>query len=145
MNLINNDIMAKNIKIIIIGLIILAIVASLIFVSFKIEGPGTLIGGLAVLWAGAKSKIFGSNNTEDKIEKIKADHHLKRDEWQTAKEEYDSKFRLLQAQMQYIDYKSALISEKNSHLDEYQKKKIEEIEHADSDQLLKLLNERSNP
>jgi len=137
--------MEKNIKTIIIGLIILAVVASLIFVSFKIEGPGTLIGGLAVLWAGAKSKIFGNKNTEEKIEKIKADHHLKREEWQTAKEEYDSRFRLLQAQMQYIDYKSALISEKISHLDDYQKKKIKEIEEANSDQLLQLLNERNNP
>ncbi len=137
--------MGKTIKSIIIGLIVLAVVASLILVSFKIEGPGTLIGGLAVLWAGAKSKIFGSKNTEDKIDQIKADHHLKRDEWQTAKEEYDSRFRMLQAQMQYIDYKSALISEKISNLDDHQKKKIKEIEEANSDQLLKLLNERNKP
>jgi predicted molibdopterin-dependent oxidoreductase YjgC len=114
-------------------------------VSFKIDGPGTLIGGLAVLWAGAKSKIFGSKNSEDKIEQIKADHNLKRSEWQTAKEEYDSRFRMLQAQMQYIDYKSALISEKISNLDEHQKQKIKEIESANSDQLLKLLNERNKP
>lgn len=137
--------MGKTIKSIIIGLIVLAVVASLIFVSFKIEGPGTLIGGLAVLWAGAKSKIFGSKNSEDKIEQIKADHNLKRSEWQTAKEEYDSRFRMLQAQMQYIDYKSALISEKISNLDEHQKQKIKEIEDANSDQLLRLLNERNKP
>jgi hypothetical protein len=49
---------------------------------------------------------------------------------------------LLQAQIQYIDYKSALISEKISNLDDYQKKKIEEIENANSDQLLELLNKR---
>ncbi len=137
--------MGKTIKSIVIGLIVLAVVASLILVSFKIEGPGTLIGGLAVLWAGAKSKIFGTKNSEDKIERIKADHNLKRSEWQTAKEEYDSRFRMLQAQMQYIDYKSALISEKISNLDDHQKKKIKEIEEANSDQLLKLLNERNKP
>ncbi|WP_430972771.1 hypothetical protein [Sunxiuqinia rutila] len=136
--------MEKNIKIIFIGLVILAIVGSLIFVSFKIEGPGTLIGGLAVLWAGMKSKIFGSKSSEEKIEQIKIDHNLKRAEWQATKEEYDSKFRLLQAQMQYIDYKSALISEKISQLDDYQKAKIAEIEKADSDELLRLLNERNS-
>ncbi|WP_159520471.1 hypothetical protein [Sunxiuqinia indica] len=135
--------MEKNVKIIVIGLVVLAVVASLIFVSFKIEGPGTLIGGLAVLWAGVKSKVFGRKTTEDKIEQVRSDHNLKREEWQTAKEEYDSKFRLLQAQMQYIDYKSALISEKISNLDDYQKKKIAEIENANSDQLLELLNERT--
>ena len=134
--------MEKNVKVIVIGLVILAVVASLIFVSFKIEGPGTLIGGLAILWAGVKSKIFGNKTSEEKIEQIKEDHNLKREEWQTAKEEYDSKFRLLQAQMQYIDYKSALISEKIDNLDDYQKEKVAEIESANSEQLLELLNKR---
>ena len=134
--------MEKNIKIIIIGIIILAVVGSLIIVSFNIEGPGSLIGGLAVIWAGVKSNIFGKKTTEEKIEQIKADHNLKREEWQVVKDEYDSKFRLLQAQMQYVDYKSALISEKINHLDDYQKKKIQEIENANSDELLELLNQR---
>ncbi|TDO00045.1 hypothetical protein [Sunxiuqinia elliptica] len=134
--------MEKNIKVIIIGVVILAVIASLIFVSFKIEGPGTLIGGLAVLWAGMKSKIFGKKTTEEKIEQIKADHNLKREEWETARQEYDAKFRLLQAKMQYIDYKSALLSEKINHLDDYQKQKLEEIDQANSDQLLEMLNER---
>lgn len=134
--------MEKNIKVIIIGVVILAVIGSLIFVSFKIEGPGTLIGGLAVLWAGMKSKIFGKKTTEEKIEQIKADHNLKRDEWETAQQEYDAKFRLLQAKMQYIDYKSALLSEKINHLDDYQKQKLEEIDQANSDQLLEMLNER---
>ncbi len=134
--------MEKNIKVIIIGMVILAVIGSLIFVSFKIEGPGTLIGGLAVLWAGMKSKIFGKKTTEEKIEQIKADHNLKREEWETARQEYDAKFRLLQAKMQYIDYKSALLSEKINHLDDYQKQKLEEIDQANSDQLLEMLNER---
>ncbi|MHA7109226.1 hypothetical protein ACRTDU_03815 [Sunxiuqinia elliptica] len=134
--------MEKNIKVIIIGVVILAVIGSLIFVSFKIEGPGTLIGGLAVLWAGMKSKIFGKKTTEEKIEQIKADHNLKREEWETARQEYDAKFRLLQAKMQYIDYKSALLSEKINHLDDYQKQKLEEIDQANSDQLLEMLNER---
>ena len=133
--------MEKNIKFIVIGIIILAVVGSLIFVSFNTTGPGTLVGGLAVLWAGAKSKIFGTKTSEDKIDKIKTDHSLKREEWQTAKNEYDAKFRLLQTQMQYIDYKSALISEKIGQLDEYQKKKIQEIQNANSDEVLNKLNE----
>jgi hypothetical protein len=136
--------MEKNIKFIVIGIVILALVGSLIFVSFNSTGPGTLIGGLAVLWAGVKSKIFGTKTSEEKIDKIKTDHNLKREEWQTAKNEYDAKFRLLQSQMQYIDYKSALISEKISHLDDYQKKKIQEIENANSDQLLEMLNQRTS-
>ena len=137
--------MEKNIKIIIIGIVILAVVGSLIFVSFKMEGPGSLIGGLAVIWAGVKSNIFGKKRTEDKIEQIKTDHSIKREEWQATKQEYETKFRLLQAQMQYIDYKSALISEKIGQLDEYQKKKIQEIKNANSDELLNMLNERTSP
>jgi hypothetical protein len=134
--------MEKYIKFIVIGIIVLAVVGSLIFVSFKVEGPGSLIGGLAVLWAAVKSNVFGRKSSEEKVEQIKVDHNLKREEWQATKEEYESKFRLLQAQIQYIDYKSALISEKISNLDDYQKKKIEEIENANSDQLLELLNKR---
>lgn len=133
--------MEKKIKIIIIGIVVLAIVASLILVSFQVEGPGTLIGGLAVLWAGLKSRIFGTKILEEKIEQIKTDHRLKRDGWQQAKKEYDTKFRVLEAQMQYIDYKSALISEKLNQLDDYQKQKIEEIEKANSDPVL---NQRKN-
>lgn len=136
--------MEKNIKIIIIGIVILAVIGSLIFVSFNISGPGSLIGGLAVIWAGVKSNIFGKKTTEEKIDQIKSEHNIKREEWQSLKNEYDTKFRLLQAQMQYIDYKSALISEKINNLDDYQKKKIKEIENASSDELLNLLNERSN-
>lgn len=136
--------MDKNIKIIIIGIVILAVIGSLIFVSINISGPGSLIGGLAVIWAGVKSNIFGKKTTEEKIDQIKSEHNIKREEWQSLKNEYDTKFRLLQAQMQYIDYKSALISEKINNLDDYQKKKIKEIENASSDELLNLLNERSN-
>lgn len=136
--------MEKNIKIIIIGIVILAVIGSLIFVSFNISGPGSLIGGLAVIWAGVKSNIFGKKTTEEKIDQIKSEHNIKREEWQSLKSEYDTKFRLLQAQMQYIDYKSALISEKINNLDDYQKNKIKEIENASSDELLNLLNERSN-
>lgn len=136
--------MEKNIKIIIIGIVILAVIGSLIFVSFDISGPGSLIGGLAVIWAGVKSNIFGKKTTEEKIDQIKSEHNIKREEWQSLKNEYDTKFRLLQAQMKYIDYKSALISEKINNLDDFQKKKIKEIENASSDELLNLLNERSN-
>ena len=53
--------MEKNIKIIIIGLVILAVVASLIFVSFKIEGPGTLIGGLAVFYGWTRAGGAGGD------------------------------------------------------------------------------------
>lgn len=95
-----------------------------------------------MIWAAVKSNVFGRKSSEEKVEQIKVDHNLKREEWQATKEEYESKFRLLQAQIQYIDYKSALISEKISNLDDYQKKKIEEIENANSDQLLELLNKR---
>ncbi|HKJ43416.1 MAG TPA: hypothetical protein VKA27_15060 [Sunxiuqinia sp.] len=135
--------MEKNIKIIIIGIVILLVIGSLIFVSFDVSGPGSLIGGLAVIWAGVKSNIFGKKTTEEKIDQIKSEHNIKREEWQNLKNEYDTKFRLLQAQMQYIDYKSALISEKIGNLDDFQKKKLKEIEHASSDELLNLLNDRT--
>ncbi len=134
--------MEKNIKIIIIGIVVLVLIGALIFVSFDISGPGSLIGGLAVLWAGVKSKIFGIKSTEERAQLIKEEHQLKREEWSLAKEEYDAKFRALQEQMKYIDYKSALLSEKIKNLDQYEKQKLEQLQQAHSDEVLQLLKER---
>ncbi len=132
--------MEKHIKLIILGIIILAILGALIYLSFDVTGPGSLIGGIALLWAGIKSKIFGSKTIDEKIIQLKEEHQLKRDEWEKVREEYDSQFRALQAQMMYLDYKSALISEKLNHLDEYEKQRLSEIDQANSDDLLNLLN-----
>ncbi len=134
--------MEKNIKIIIIGIIILVLLGFLIFVSFDISGPGSLIGGLAVLWAGVKSKVFGIKSTDERIDLIKNEHKGRREEWQKAKEEYDSKLRALQSQMEYIDYKSALISEKINNLDNYEKQKLDELNQANNYEVLQMLNER---
>ena len=134
--------MEKNIKIIIIGIVVLVLLGFLIFVSFDVAGPGSLIGGLAVLWAGVKSKVFGIKSSEERIDLIKQEHKDKREEWQKTKDEYDSKFRALQAQMMYLDYKSALISGKINNLDEYEKQKLDEINDANNHEILQLLNER---
>ena len=134
--------MDKSIKTIIIGIIILVLLGLLIYGSFDISGPGSLIGGLAVLWAGVKSKIFGIKSTEEKIELIKQEHQQKRENWNQAKEEYDTKFRALEAQMKYLDYRSALISDKLNSLNEYEQKELKEVQNASNDELLQLLNNR---
>ena len=134
--------MDKSIKTIIIGIIILVLLGLLIYGSFDISGPGSLIGGLAVLWAGVKSKIFGIKSTEEKIELIKQEHQQKRENWNQAKEEYDTKFRALEAQMKYLDYRSALISDKLNSLNDYEQKKLKEVQNASNDELLQLLNNR---
>ncbi|MGQ8334908.1 hypothetical protein ACUNWD_00030 [Sunxiuqinia sp. A32] len=134
--------MEKNIKLIINGIIILTLIGLLIFVSFDVSGPGSLIGGLTILWATIKSKIFGIKSSEERIDQIKSEHQQKREDWQKVKEEYESRFRSLKAQMEYLDYKSALVAEKINNLDDYQRQKLNEIEKSSPDELVKMINER---
>ena len=136
--------MERKTKIIVIGIIVLLLVGLLIYASFDISGPGSLIGGLAVLWAGVKSKIFGVKSSEEKLKLIKEEHLQKRNDWTHAKDEYDSKFRALEAQMKYLDYRSALISDKLNDLNEYEQQKLLELKNSSSDELVQLLNKRYN-
>lgn len=134
--------MEKNIKLVIIGIILLAIVAVLIFVSLTYTGPGGLIGGITLLWAGFKSKIFGKKISEIKLNKIKEEHEQKRKLWTEEKEVYETKLRALEAQIRYLDYKSALIAEQLGQLDEYEKEKLREINTASAADLKDLINKR---
>jgi hypothetical protein len=136
--------MEKNIKFVIIGIIILAVVGVLIFVSLNYTGPGGLIGGLSLLWAGFKSKIFGRKTTELKLDQIKEEHQQKRDLWAEEKEAYESKLRALEAQMRYLDYKSALIAKQLGQLDEYEQEKLHEISTTSASDLKDLLNKRNH-
>ncbi len=134
--------MDRNIKIIFIGIIVLILIGALVYVSFAVSAPGSLIGGLTLLWAGFKSNILGLKSSAEKADVIKKEHAAERLQWDYIKEEYDSKLRALEAQMKYLDYKSALISEQLGELDEYEKQKIEEIRSASASDLTKLINQR---
>lgn len=134
--------MDKNIKIIFIGLIVLILIGTLVYLSFAVSAPGSLIGGLTLLWAGFKSNILGIKSSTEKANEIKQAHASERQEWQNLKNEYDSKLRALEAQMKYLDYKSALLSEQLGDLDDYEQEKIKEIRSASASDLAQQINQR---
>jgi hypothetical protein len=68
---------------------------------------------------------FGTGDLKDRVEKIQEEHTLKREEWNRIKEEYDSKFRALKARMDYLDYRSAKISEEIGDLDTVEKQALQ--------------------
>ena len=104
------------------GLIVLGVLVLLGIVSFKQSAPGALIGGVATLWAAVKSRIFGRSASE-----IRAEHAGKREEWAGIQTEYDSAFQTLKSRMDYLDYRSALIS-----------KQLDDLSEADKVNLTKL-------
>jgi hypothetical protein len=115
--------MSKTVKYILITVVILAIIALFVFSDKVSLGP--IIAGAAGLFAAIKARLFGSGDLKERVEKIQEEHTLKREEWNRIKEEYDSKFRALKARMDYLDYRSAKISEEIGDLDTVEKQALQ--------------------
>lgn len=132
--------MSKNIKIIIVGVVILGLLSLLAFVAFNNKAPGGIIAGLAGVWAAIKSKVFTSQSLKERLAEIDLEHAEKSKEWDRVKEGFDSKYQALKARMDYLDYKSAKISEQLKQLDEEEKKKLKQIDNMTRDEKLELLS-----
>jgi len=136
--------MSKTLKYILFGIVILAVLGLLGYLAFSQKSPGSLIAGIAGIWAAIKSKIFNTNSLGEEIAEVEQEHALKREEWNRVKEEYDSQFRVFKARMDYLDLKSAKISEQISDLDEEEVQKLEEIKNMSREDKLKLFENLIN-
>lgn len=136
--------MSKTIKYILFGIVILAILGLLGYLAFSEKSPGSLIAGIVGIWAAIKSKVFNTKSLGEEIAEVEQEHALKREEWNRVKEEYDSQFRVFRARMDYLDLKSAKISEQISDLDEEDVKKLEDIKNMSREEKLKLFENLIN-
>ncbi|WP_425391134.1 hypothetical protein [Ekhidna sp.] len=127
--------MSKTIKTILIVAIILGVAVLLIFRSDLI---GQAIAALAGGFAAFKAKLFNSSkiDVEAEIDEIETQHAAKRKDWQLIIDEYDSKFNALKARMDYLDYKSALISKQIVNLDTAEKEALKKNADLSDDELL---------
>lgn len=125
-----------SVKNLIIGLIILAVIGILIYFAITGNGPGTLIAGLATLFGGYKSKIFDGKSLEESLDDVETHHTEKRAGWEQIRQEYASKYAALEARMDYIDFKTAKLTEQIDNLDEVQKEKIKKINESTPEEML---------
>lgn len=132
--------MSKTIKYIIIGLVVAAVLFLLIYFVFSGGTPGSLIAGLTGGWAAFKSKAFSAKDLEEKIEGIETEHSVKREDWQRIQQEYESRFKAMQARMDYLDYRSMKIREQIGSLEQQEKEQLKELDNMSLEEKLNLLN-----
>jgi len=131
----------KTLKILIIGIIILGIVFLLGYFIFDGGTPGALIAGLASGWAAFRSNAFSMKGLSEKLTGLEQEHEIKHQEWQGFKDEYDNKYNALKARIDYLDYRTLLIREQLSTLDNEEKEKIGKLKNMTIEEKLKLLGE----
>ena len=132
--------MNQNLKYILITIIILAVLSMFVFSeSLGIE-IGALFASIAGGFAAFKAKLLGNTSSvAEQIEKVENEHATKREEWQLLKNEFDSKYNALKARMDYLDYKSALISSEILELDEHEKAAIQNNHNLSEEEILQRL------
>lgn len=112
-------------KMIFIGIVALALLAFLAYIAIDKSAPAAIIGGLTTIWGAIEAKLFGDRKTKDKIF---AANEAKQAEWSRVKEDFEHKYSLIQARLDYLAVKSATISQKLSSLDVEEKKALEKID-----------------
>lgn len=108
-----------------IGIAALAILAFLAYIAIDKSAPAAIIGGLTTIWGAIEAKLFGGRKTRDQI---LAASQAKQAEWSRIKEDFDHKYSLIQARLDYLAVKSALISQKLGTLDVEEKAALEKID-----------------
>jgi len=134
--------MSKTVKLIIWAVIILVIIALLVFSEQLRVQIGAIFAAVAGGFATLKSKLFKSGKTvEDQIADIEEEHAVKREEWQQMKDEYNSRYNALKARMDYLDYRSALISQEIKDLDEIEIQALERNRNLSDEEILRRLRD----
>jgi hypothetical protein len=121
---------------ILIGIALLALILFLGFLSFNEKAPGMIIGGIAAIWAAIKGNLFGASGTE-----IRREHREKRQEWQSLRDEYDSRFQALQARMDYLDYRNLTLKAQLNDLDVAEVEKLKEIRRLSDEEMVDYFND----
>ena len=134
--------MSKNVKYIILAVLLLALVFIIVFgetVGVDIQ-LGSIMASIAAGFAAFKAKLFGPNQSvQEQIQTVETEHRKKRENWDLLKEEFDSKYNALKARMDYLDYKSALIAREIKDLDEVERQAIEDNHNLTDEEILERL------
>lgn len=131
--------MTYPIKTIVIVLAVILAVSLVVFFNAEIGAVfATMMGGLAAF----KAKLFNSSktNVEEQLAQVDHEHHIKREEWNRIKEEYDSKFEALKAKMEYIDYKTARIRQEILDVDQAEHQALIQNKNLTEEEILNRLN-----
>lgn len=128
--------MKISIKYIVIGIIVLGVLGVLAYAAISGNSPGTLIAGLAALFGGYKSGIFKKESLEEDLAEVSEMHADKRANWDLVAKEYESKYAALYARMDYIDFRTAKLSQQIGALDEVQKERIKKVNEASPEEML---------
>jgi hypothetical protein len=124
-------------KYIIILIIVLAIVAVLIFNDHLGINIGSIFAAVTGGFAAFRAKLFKNSPTlSEQISEVENEHAVKREEWTRLKEEYESKYAALKARMDYIDYKSAIITSEIKELDEFERKALQRNRQLSDEEIL---------
>lgn len=115
---------------ILIGIGLLALILFLGFLAFNEKAPGMIIGGIAAIWAAFKGKVLGESASD-----IRKEHREKRAEWESIREEYNSRFKALQARMDFLDYRNLTLKAQLSNLDAQEVEKLEEIRRLSDEEM----------
>lgn len=112
-------------KMIFIGIVALAVLGFLGWLAIDKSAPAAIIGGLATIWGAVEAKLFGGGKGR---EKILAANEAKQAEWSRMKEDFEHKYSLIRARLDYLDVKSATLSQKLNSLDIEEKAALEKID-----------------
>ncbi len=127
--------MSKTLKSILITAVI---VGAIILVVLNPDFVGQVFAALAGGFAAFRAKIFNSSriNVEEETAAVEQEHLMKRKEWQSIKDEYDSKFNAIKARMDYLDYKATKLTDQIGDLSEEEKKALAINKNMSNEELL---------
>ena len=122
---------------------VLALLGLIGWFAFDHSAPGALIAGIAGAWGTMKAKLFGGDriDLEKEIGKVEDEHAAKREEWANIKGQYDEQYRAMRARMDYLDYKSALLSEQLGSLDADEQQRLDKVRNMTADEKTTRFNE----
>ncbi len=135
--------MGKKILYIIIGVVVIGIIVFVVLMFVAGDGtPGTIIAVLAGVWASFKAKLFQFKKSG--IDAITQQHDIRQDNWSNTKTEYDSKINSMIARMDYLEYKSAKISQQINDLKKEEIEKLNAIDKMNANDKVKFGQELIN-
>jgi Skp family chaperone for outer membrane proteins len=135
--------MNQTLKYLLFGLLILGLIAVFAFSNIlKGVEVGSVFAALSAGFATFKSKIFhSSTDLNEQLENVENEHNAKREEWKNIREEFETKYALLQSRMDLMDAKSARILQNLKLLNKAQKQALTQDQNASNSDLLDFLNQ----
>ena len=86
---------------IIITILAIILAITLLLWARGIE-PGVIIAGLSLFFASLKANLFGTDEKEEKQERIKKEHSLKREKWNMQEDTFIAKEETIQEKIKLL-------------------------------------------